>query len=295
MLLTPETSSEFVIFVYLYFEAMWTELQGRLIDEHNTLGGRPSAFTVPEALTIATLFSLSGYTDYKHFYHYFCALWKGWFPCPTYKTFLENIHRCFGISLVCLESLLKLFRRFFKGHAVDSTSLPVCHIKRDTSQKVTKHIASKGYSTMGWFFSFKMHVLVSRQGFPLAVVITKGSTDDCAPLETLLKDIRDTLIVADGGYVSQAIHDELRKKGIHFFVAPKKTMKKLMTAAQHLLLRSRQIVETLFATLKFRMHMTSSLPRSLVGYFSRYISALLANQLRRFAEVFFGKRIGIVS
>ena len=89
MLLTPETSSEFVIFVYLYFEAMWVELQGRLLTEHDGAGGRPSAFTVPEAMTISVLFSLSGATDYKHFYSNFRIIWKGWFPCPTYKTLLE--------------------------------------------------------------------------------------------------------------------------------------------------------------------------------------------------------------
>jgi hypothetical protein len=38
-----------------------------------------------------------------------------------------------------------------------STPIRVCHIKREHSHKMFKGMATKGKSTVGWFFSFKLH------------------------------------------------------------------------------------------------------------------------------------------
>jgi hypothetical protein len=59
-------------------------------------------------------------------------------------------------------------------------------------------------------------------------------------------------------------------------------MKKLMTNAQHKVLKMRQRVEIVFSVLKYRMRMETSLPRAEVGYFSHYILCLTAYQLKKF-------------
>ena len=39
---------------------------------------------------------------------------------------------------------------------VDSTSIDVCHIKREKQHKVFSGMAKKSKSTVGWFFGFKL-------------------------------------------------------------------------------------------------------------------------------------------
>ena len=65
----------------------------------------------------------------------------------------------------------------------------------------------------------------------------------------------------------------------------KKIMKKLMTRWQHILLKARQIVESIFSVIKFRLGMDSSLPRSEMGFFAHYVWCLLGYQLKRIGQL----------
>jgi len=55
---------------------------------------------------------------------------------------------------------------------VDSTALKVCHIKREHQKKVFDGIATKGNGTLGWFFGFKLHIIINDKGEILNFVIT---------------------------------------------------------------------------------------------------------------------------
>ena len=47
---------------------------------------------------------------------------------------------------------------------VDSTLIKVCHIKREKQNKVFDGIAKKSKSTMGWFFCFKLYIVINDKG-----------------------------------------------------------------------------------------------------------------------------------
>ena len=44
---------------------------------------------------------------------------------------------------------------------VNSTKLPVCNNKRIHSNKVFKGLAWRGKDTIGWFYGFKIHLIVN--------------------------------------------------------------------------------------------------------------------------------------
>jgi hypothetical protein len=278
MLPTPNNSAEFIIFVYLYFCEIWKKIKTKLLPKEEA--GRKSTLTVPDLLTLGCMFVFSGIPTIKRFYEFALFTWQDWFAFPKYQNFIAGMNKAVGLASICLQHLLKLFRLEYKAHALDSSALPVCRVKREYANKVCRGIAKKGYSTMGWFFGFKLHIVVSQEGYLLSVVITKGNVDDRFPVEKLVQDLKNCLIVVDAGYISQELQRTLLKKGIHLFYATKKNMKKLMTVLQHCLLKSRQIVETVFSILKERMPMVSSLPRSVLGHFARYIFTLLGYQLK---------------
>lgn len=76
---------------------------------------------------------------------------------------------------------------------VDSTPLRVCKNKRIHNHKVFKGLAQVGKSTMGWFYGFKLHLLLNEKGEILNFVITPGNTEDREPLkdEAFLKKIKE--------------------------------------------------------------------------------------------------------
>ena len=61
---------------------------------------------------------------------------------------------------------------------------------------------------MGWFYGFKLHLIVNERGELLSVKLTQGNVDDRKPLPDMCQSIIGK-IVGDKGYISQALHDEL--------------------------------------------------------------------------------------
>ncbi len=52
---------------------------------------------------------------------------------------------------------------------IDSTVLTVCHVKRASSHKTFKGAAKWGKTTTGWFFGFKLHLVINHQAEIAAV------------------------------------------------------------------------------------------------------------------------------
>ena len=103
---------------------------------------------------------------------------------------------------------------------------------------------------MGWFFGFKLHLIVNEQGELLAVHLTPGNTDDRKPLPQLTKELLGKLF-GDKGYLSQALFEELYERGLELITSLRKNMKgQLMLLSDRLLLRKRFIIETITDQLK---------------------------------------------
>ena len=54
---------------------------------------------------------------------------------------------------------------------------------------------------MGWFFGFKLHIVINDKGEIMAFKITKGNVDDRKPVTFLVKGVVGKL-VGDKGYIS---------------------------------------------------------------------------------------------
>jgi hypothetical protein len=63
-------------------------------------------------------------------------------------------------------------------HFVDSTHIKVCHNKRIDQHKVFKDVAERGYCSIGWFYGFKLHLIINDKGEILSFYLTKGNVDD---------------------------------------------------------------------------------------------------------------------
>ncbi len=68
---------------------------------------------------------------------------------------------------------------------------------------------------MGWFFGFKLHLIINDKGEILNFMFTPGNADDREPLKqgTFLENIKGKLC-ADKGYIGQALFENLFLNGI---------------------------------------------------------------------------------
>ena len=158
----------------------------------------------------------------------------------------------------------------------DSTSIKVCRNKRIASHRVFEGLAKRGKSTMGWFFGFKLHLIVNHKGELMAVRITPGNTDDRNALLKIVEGLQGKCF-ADKGYLGKKILQQLWNKGIHLITGIRKNMKNyLMPLADKILLRKRFLIETIFGILKTDMNLEHSRHRSPINAFVGILSALIA-------------------
>ena len=202
-----------------------------------------------EVVTIAIAFHGSGFRTFKQFYTW-CVLphWRKAFPnLVSYNRFVELMP--WGLMILCCY----LHTRTGKVTGIsfiDSTPITVCNIKRSRSHKVFDGQVAFGKNSVGWYYGFKLHLVINEQGELLAFSLTPANVDDRKPVQELTKNLTGKLF-GDRGYISQALFKQLFERGLQLVTKLKKNMKnKLMCLLDKILLRKRAIIESVNDYLK---------------------------------------------
>lgn len=139
-------------------------------------------------------------------------------------------------------------------------------------------MAGLGKSTMGFFFGFKLHLVVNDKGELLNFVLTRGNTDDRQPLKApaFIKAFTGKLY-GDKGYISVELTQALFCDGIHLNTQIRNNMKNcLMELKDKILLRKRYIIETINDELKNICQIEHSRHCSLANFLSNLLAGLAA-------------------
>jgi len=262
---------------WIKFEPEWNAY---LISQNKRSPRRVRSLCPSEVMTIVILFHLIGYRNFKQFYlGYVIPHLSLYFPgLPSYNRFVE-IKKEIVFPLYCFLS--SHFCQATGVSFIDSTTLTVCHNRRIHSHKVFKKIARRGHSSTGWFFGFKLHVIVSDQGGLLAFALTPGNVNDRVPVTNLVEGKVQGKLFADKGYLSQKLFNELLEKGVQLVTKIKKNMKnRLMSVYDKVMLRKRALIETIFDQLKNISQIEHSRHRSPTNFLVNLIAGLTAYSLQ---------------
>ena len=131
---------------------------------------------------------------------------------------------------------------------------------------------------MGWFFGFKLHLIINDRGELLSFYLTKGNVDD-RNIDVMTNMTRDIFgkLFGDRGYISQALSELLFQDGIQLITKVRKNMKKQnLSDTEAILLRKRALIESVNDELKNMCKIEHTRHRSLMGFLVNLIAGLTA-------------------
>ena len=166
------------------FLPIWSQ---QLLASGAQIRQRPRSLTISEIMTILIAFHQSYYRNFKAYYlEQVMKNWHSEFPgLVSYNRFVEYIPSA-------LVPLIIYLRTYCLGQCsgisfIDSTSLDVCLNQRIHTHKVFAGLAERGKTSTGWFFGFKLHLVVNDAGELLQFCITPGNVDDRKPVPHLAR------------------------------------------------------------------------------------------------------------
>lgn len=253
-------------------------MEKKLISSGVKTRRRDRSLTMSEIMTLLILFHQSHYRNFKAYYlEYVVPHLHGEFPnLVSYKRFVDYmpsalIPLCAYLKLCCLGNCTGI-------SFIDSTSLDVCLNQRIASHKVFAGLAERGKTSTGWFFGFKLHLVINDRGELLHITLTPGNVDDRKPVPKLVRGLFGKLF-GDKGYISHPLQELLRQTvGVLFITKLKSNSKNRlpMPFIDRVFLRKRAIVETVIDQLKNISQIEHSRHRSVANFMVNLVCGLIA-------------------
>ena len=229
-------------------------------------------------MTILIAFHQSNYRTFKHFYlKQVCVYWRAEFPhLVSYSRFVQLKQEVLEILTVYLSANLGTCSGV---SFVDSTRVRVCDNRRISSHRVFADVAKGSKTSMGWFYGFKLHLVINHTGDLLDVALTPGNIDDRKPLRKFAERLHGSLY-ADRGYISKDLREDLREQDVNLVYKVRKNMKPQdLSVSDEVLLKKRMLIESVIGIMKTQMQLEHSRHRSFENFQVNVAAALIAYQL----------------
>ena len=229
-----------------------------------------------EIMTIAIRFQPSGYRTFKAFYtqHVQQHLQSEFPHLVSYSRFVELLPTVLAPLIVYLHTQLGTCTGI---SFIDSTARAVCENPRIGQHRVFALDAARGKTSVGWFYGFKLHLVVNDRGELVAFCLTPGNVDDRRPVPRLVQRLFGKLF-GDRGYISQPLAEDLLvTQGVQLITKLRKNMRnRLLDLSDKLLLRKRAIIETIVDELKNVCPIEHSRHRSPLTFLVNLMAGLIA-------------------
>jgi hypothetical protein len=253
-------------------------LEGHLITSGVIQRRRERSLSISEVMTIMIHFHQSHYRNFKaYYYEHVLAHLRSEFPgLVSYTRFVDYIPSA-------LLPLCAYFQKMCLGDCtgvsfIDSTSLDVCLTQRIASHKVFSGLAERGKTSTGWFFGFKLHLVINDRGELLSIHLTPGNVDDRKPVPKLVRNLFGK-VFGDKGYISQPLAEQLMQLfNVQLITKLRSNSKNRlpMLLMDRFLLRKRAIVESVIDQLKNISQIEHSRHRSVTNFLVNLLCGLIA-------------------
>lgn len=257
------------------------EVKVRILTSGLNKRNRKIGLELGEIMTMLIYYHQSGFKTFKDFYTRSAELKPAFPTMPSYNRFIELQQK----ALFPLIVFAKLYGQYAcNGFSfIDSFPLKVSHPRRIHSHKVFRGLAERGKTSVGWFFGFKLHIVINVYGEVIDFLITPGNIadNDTKTIETLMQNIFGKVYGDKGYLLNKELYEKLYSGGVQIITKIRKNMKNiLMDMTDKLLLRKRGVVESVGAIFKEDCNMEHSRYRNPMTLFINVCSGLMAYAFR---------------
>ena len=172
---------------------------------------------------------------------------------------------------------------------IDSFPVPVCQPIRNRRAKIFRGYADIGYKATKkiYYYGFKVHAIVSDNGYLLDYIVTKASVHDAKETVELITNAHpdNRYLLGDEGYLGKNLHQRLEQMGYTLWTPYRKNMKNAQKHNKHYLMALRRTIESDFSLLSY-YNAENNRARSLAGFQERLEVAILAYNMAYCLERF---------
>ena len=155
---------------------------------------------------------------------------KQWNDKQVWSDLLKSLVHCADMESIMIDSTI------VRSHACSSG------YKKNSQTKECLGRSKGGFTT-------KIHAVADALGNPLKFILTPGQTHDVTQAEFLIKDFKNTNVIADKGYDSNALIKTI-KDNLSKAVIPSKKNRKLPRKHDAHLYKERHLIECFFSKIK---------------------------------------------
>lgn len=277
------TFEDFILLVYTIIDDLYKQFVPASVSQRRNVN--TAKMSDSEIITLSICGELVGTDSENAWYSFVKRNYRHLFPKLCSRTRFNRTRRALlQVTELLRQKLIQSFpipsSRYF---VIDSFPLPVCRFGRARfCHSFRAYGANYGRcpSKKETYFGFKVHALITLEGYITAFEITPASVDDREGLRDLAENQFGLVILGDKGYTGENLYDDMRKKGICLMsLKPSNYKKNWPREIRQLIFRFRRRVETVFSELSEQLNAERVLAKSFRGLCTRLQNKVLGHNL----------------
>lgn len=277
---TLETFEDFILTVYVIIDELYQQFAPPEVRQRRNI--QKAKLSDPEVITISICGELVGVDSENAWFAFVQRNYHHLFPNLCSRSRFNRTRQALLPTTELLrQELINVFPiprgRYF---VVDSFPLAVCKFGR---VRYCRAFRGQGAdygrcpSKKETYFGYKVHALITLEGYITSFDITPASTDDREGLRDLTIGLKDAVILADKGYIGEMLWQEMQRQGIYLMTLKRSNSKADWSQPiRQLVFRQRRRVETVFSQLSGQLNAERVLAKSIRGLCTRLPNKILA-------------------
>lgn len=277
------TFEDFILTVYVVIDELYRQFApSEVIHRRHVLDAKLSN---SEIITISICGELAGIDSENAWFSFVKKNYRHLFPQLCSRSRFNRTRRALMQTTELLrQKMISAFPIPFSPYfIIDSFPLAVCKFGRARYCRSFRGYGAdygKCPSKKETYFGYKVHALVTLEGYITSFEITPASTDDREGLRDIVESQSDLVILGDKGYVGENLMLEMKEQGI-CLLALKRSNSKInwSKSFRQLIFKLRRRVETVFSQLSEQLNAERVLAKSFQGLCTRLSNKILAYNL----------------
>ena len=277
------TFEDFILLVYTIIDDLYHQFVPTSVSQRRNVD--TAKMSDSEIITLSICGELAGIDSENAWYSFVKRNYRHLFPRLCSRT---RFNRTRGALLQVTELLRQKLTHSFpiptsRYFVIDSFPLPVCKFGRARycrSFRVDGANYGKCPSKKETYFGFKVHALITIEGYITAFEITPASVDDREGLRDFAENHLCLTVLGDKGYTEEQLWEDMQEKGICLMsLKPSNHKNNWPKEVRQVIFRFRRRVETVFSQLSEQLNAEKVLAKSFRGLCTRLQNKILGHNL----------------